>query len=222
MAVVKGSLLATQLERVKEFWENRISKKILCIVRRKEGGKEGWGKRGFFFEAVCKSAVIWCLRLISYENCCLKKEGSKLRVGVSGYPSHWSTQHSPGQITTLWAAPLHMWAEVLFKHLKYSPSLFFLRGYLLLIFDFCPASVLSEPPGGWVWEAWASTGNQTGTFLSPLERSEWWSWLIPCSRQAPGGWWYSGAYVLDFKVRESCKILSSHSISFLKWCYCWL
>lgn len=48
MAVVKGSLLATQLERVKEFWENRISKKILCIVRRKEGGKEGWGKRGFF------------------------------------------------------------------------------------------------------------------------------------------------------------------------------
>lgn len=99
MAVVKGSLLTTQLERVKEFWEKRISKKILCIVRRKEGGRDG--AKEDFFEAVCKSAVIWCLRLISYENCCLQKEGSKLCVGVSGYPSHWSTQHSPGQITTL-------------------------------------------------------------------------------------------------------------------------
>lgn len=155
---------------------------------------------------------------------CKKKDPNFVLVWVAAplTGAHSVPQGRSQHCEQLTPHPHHMWAEVLFKHLKYSPSLFFLRGYLLLIFDFCPASVLSEPPGGWVWEAWASTWNQTGTFLSPLERSEWWSWLIPCSRQAPGGWWYSGAYVLDFKVRESCKILSSHSISFLKWCYCWL
>lgn len=90
--VVEGSSLATWLERVKEVREtkwNRIRKIILGIMRRKKRGRNGWGKEDFF-EVLCKSAVIWCLRLPSCENCCLKKEGYNLSVGVRGYPSHQS------------------------------------------------------------------------------------------------------------------------------------
>lgn len=129
---------------------------------------------------------------------------------------------SPGQIPTLWAAhplPASPVGRGSFQAPEMLPFSFFFPLWIPTAnIWFLP----SEPPRGWVREAWGSTGSQTGTFLSPLERSEWWSWLTPCSHQAPGGWWYSGAYVLDFKVGESCKILSSHSTSFLKWCYCWL
>lgn len=133
--------------------------------------------------------------------------------------------HFLGRITTLWAAhppPASYVGRGPFQAPEMLLFSFFPLWMPTANIWFVPSLGVEWASRGWVREARGSAGSRAGTFLWPLERSEWWSWLTPCSHQAPGGWRYSGAYVLDFKVGESCKILSSHSISFLKWCYCWL
>lgn len=185
MAVGKGSLLATQLERVKEFWEakwNRISKKILCIVRRKERGRKGWGKRwldDFFWGClqICSDLVFETpVKSVAWK----KKDTNFVLVWVVTplRVDHNTVSSSP---------PTCIICGQRFCSSSWNPPLLF---YPLWI---ATANIWFLPGLGveWAWQRLSAGSprqhrNQTGTFLSPLERSEWWSWLIPCSHQAPG------------------------------------